>query len=123
MSDHITARINLENYWGEELKRIYIRHLGVRGKSISYLNVKNGEVIENALYGDYMLGDGSPVDYWFMEIETLNGEKYATKDNFSCSIKKSDNGNVTLGINGEAKTMYVHFPSSSDCSTALNKLK
>lgn len=118
----MTAYISLENYWGEELKYIFIQHSGLVSKSMSYYNVKQGEIILNALYGDYMLGEGSPIDYWYMEIETLNGEKYVTKTNFSCLIRSADNGKVTLGINGEEKTMYVHFPESSDCKTALIKI-
>lgn len=83
------------------------------------MNVNHGVIIENALIIAYQLGLDSPQDYWYMEIETMDGVKYKTKEDFYCSLKEIDNGKVIIGINGEAKTMYVHFPASSDCKTSL----
>ncbi|CAG9423319.1 hypothetical protein [Providencia alcalifaciens] len=55
-----------------------------------------------------------------MEVETLDGKKYKNKESFYCSIADEDKGEVTIGVNGEARSMYVHFPKSSDCKTSLN---
>lgn len=112
--------VTLENFWGEELKKIHIRHTAKETQVMTYVNVANGAIIENALAFSYQLGFDSPNDYWYMQIETLTGDVYQTKENFYCSISALDLGKVTIGINGDAKTMYVHFPVSSDCKTSLN---
>lgn len=119
MPDYNSIIITLENYWGEKLKRILLIHTGFDTTSREFFDVENATVIPNAMYGKYKLGYGSPKDYWFMVIETLNGSIYRTRDDFYCSVRSEDKGRVTVGINGDAKTMYVHFPASGDCSTSL----
>ncbi|BBG59297.1 hypothetical protein [Providencia rustigianii] len=115
-----TGFVTLENYWGEHLKRVYLSHTGFLTKVRTHLDMPDGTIYKDALIFQYQLGIGSPKDYWYMEIETLSGKKYRTKDNFYCSISEEDHGQVTIGMNGEEKTMYVNFPSSSDCKTNLN---
>nr|WP_282557177.1 MULTISPECIES: hypothetical protein [Providencia] len=120
-----------ENFWGEDLTRVEIHYYisdiinssEPRFYKRSFMrNVPNKSILKDVFSFKYELGVFDSYDYWQVLIETQSGRVYETKSNFYCSIKKEDHGQVTLGVNGESKKLYVHFPSSSDCSTAL-KLK
>lgn len=116
----MTGTATLVNTWGAELKRVYLRHIGAESRAIEYKKVQNGMTISEALRFRYQLGWSSPKDYWYMEIETLSGELYKTKESFYCSINGADFGKVIIEIDGSSKDMLVKFPQSSDCSTSLN---
>ncbi|MDD9338846.1 MAG: hypothetical protein PV362_04145 [Providencia heimbachae] len=120
-----------ENFWGEDLILVEIHyHISdiINNSEARFYkrkfirNVPDKSILKDVFSFKYELGVSGSYDYWQVLIETQSGKVYKTKDNFYCSIKKEDHGQVTLGVNGESKKLYVHFPSSSDCSTAL-KLK
>ncbi|WP_265694429.1 hypothetical protein [Providencia rustigianii] len=126
---YYNGKATIENFFGEELKYIYVLHYvsGLTHKGSErrlidekfFSNLPNKSISENIFSFKYELGLPNSFDYWFIKLETISGKTYATKKNFYCSIKEEDRGKVILGVNGEAKTLYVAFSSSSGCSTKL----
>ena len=49
------------------------------------------------------------------------GQTWVSEYDFSCQIKPEDNHTVIIRVNGDSKRMYVSFPNSNSCSTALSK--
>ncbi|HHR6129070.1 TPA: hypothetical protein ACS72K_000644 [Providencia alcalifaciens] len=109
--------ITFENFWYEDLKVVKFKHHSLNQKPTNFeiYNVKQGEKRNKAGHAEY----ANFHDYWFLEFETMSGERYLTKDNFYCDITEEDEEPVILGVNGDAKTMYVAFTHSSGCSTRL----
>ncbi|MEY0975885.1 hypothetical protein AB7196_08020 [Providencia rettgeri] len=120
-----------ENFWGEDLSSVVIEHYvnnlsNSRTKkypsSQTLSKIANKAVMKDIFAFKYELGINDSYDYWVVEITTKSGKKYRTKSSFYCSITFEDKGKVVLGVNGDFKRLYVHFPSSSDCSTAFNEV-
>ncbi|MEX5890466.1 hypothetical protein AB6H11_07565 [Providencia vermicola] len=121
---------DFENFWGEELSEVVIRH-HVESHAIYnnsrlltekvYHDIPDKTILKNVFYFLCEIGIDNSYDYWYVKIKTKSGKVYKTKTNFYCSIRESDHGKVILGVNGESRRLYLDFPSSSNCSTALNE--
>ncbi|WP_323085551.1 hypothetical protein [Providencia alcalifaciens] len=109
-----------ENFWGEELKSVFLRHTSLRTSEITLTHIADKQIIPDALEFIYQRGIGKPSDYWDVRIETASGRKYQSTHRFSCSIYDEDAGRVILGVNGESERLYVSYPASGDCSTGMN---
>lgn len=113
--------VSIENYWGEEVKSISVEHKsGNIEKTEGFVeNIKHGEKIDGVFHFYYQMGLFSPENTWSVSVLTNNGDIYKTEGYFSCSITDSDEGVTVIGINGDAKTVYVTFPKSGSCSKKL----
>ncbi|WP_250848307.1 hypothetical protein, partial [Escherichia coli] len=78
-------------------------------------NIEHGKIIKKAGSFEY----SGYEDYWRLEIITERGERFITKNNFYCSITEDDDPTVIVGVNGDARTMYIAFSHSSGCKTKL----
>lgn len=118
---------DFENYWGEELTRVDLVHYvsGLIDKtklfmtSKTLLNVPDKTSLKKELAIQFQRNSIESYDFWEVTIHTKSGKVYRTKDRFYCSIAYFDSENVILGVNGDARTLYVSFSSSSGCSTKL----
>lgn len=118
---------HFENYWGEMLVRVEITHFisGVvftsERKAVSKIlyNIQDKTKVSNIFTFLHTNGDAENYDYWRIKITTNSGKVYKSKSRFYCSLSSSDENNVILGVNGDAESLYVAFPSSSGCSTDL----
>ncbi|ELZ5938253.1 hypothetical protein U0L13_000395 [Providencia stuartii] len=112
--------ITFENFWHEKLKYVRLYHTTDNGKptDMTLYHVENGSIIKKAGSFEY---DGQ-LNYWRLEIITERGEKFITKNNFYCTITEEDDPEVIIGVNGDARTMYVAFSHSSGCKTKLLKV-
>lgn len=125
--DYPVGICDFENYWGENLDSVEIIHFisGIGTGSEHYkargvlVNVADKTKINNVLSFSHTNGSFGLYDYWRIRFTTESGETYKSKDKFYCSFSESDNHRVILGVNGDARTLYVAFPSSSGCSTKL----
>lgn len=124
---YATGFCDFENYWGEELSKVEIKHFisGIlfhtekKVVSVVLHNVADRKKIENVLMFYHTNGSLDHYDFWKIKITTKSGKVYTSKDRFYCSLSESDNNKAILGVNGDEETLYVAFPSSSSCSTSL----
>lgn len=118
---------DFENYWGESLSSVEFVHFisGVLTKNEYYgvrkiiYDVPNEAKMKDIFSFSHLNGLDENYDYWRIKITTKSGKTYQSKHRFYCSLSESDNNHVILGVNGDAQTLYVAFPSSSGCSTKL----
>ncbi|HHR5880626.1 TPA: hypothetical protein ACS7XF_000537 [Providencia alcalifaciens] len=118
---------SFENYWGEEIVNLDLKHYvsGFFDTSVTHgsfnriTNIQDKTRQEKALVITYQKVAIDKYDYWNIAFETKSGKIFKTKNNFYCSISFLDSEYITLGVNGEEKTFYVSFSSSSGCSTKL----
>lgn len=119
----------VENFFGEEIKAYHVEHyVSNAGNSALvrrylrfdvFYNVPDKAIMKDKFWFTYELGVDDSYDYWYVRIETKSGKIYETKHNFICSVRESDKGKVTLGINGESMQFYVSCASSGSCATPL----
>ncbi|EOV8087008.1 hypothetical protein AB7W75_08025 [Providencia huaxiensis] len=118
---------DFENYWGERLVSVEIIHFlsGILNRKEQYsvsktiVDIADKTKVYHALSFPHLNGIAENYDYWRVKMTTESGKTYKSQNRFYCSLSESDNNKVILGVNGEAKTLYVAFPSSSGCSTPL----
>lgn len=118
---------DFENYWGEELTKVDLVHYvsGIVNTTKIFMtsktlqNVPDKASLKKEFTIQFQRNSVESYDYWEVTIHTKSGKIYRTKDRFYCSIAFYDSENVILGVNGDAKTLYVAFSSSSGCSTKL----
>ncbi|MEQ5754871.1 MULTISPECIES: hypothetical protein [unclassified Providencia] len=122
--------LTFENYWGEHLIQVGIdmdpdpnpyhpskTYFQDNGNiSIRHIDNKQHITLKEQFY--YSLED---THYWRIFFITKYGQTWISEYGFSCQIKPEDNHTVIIGVNGDSKRMYVSFPNSSSCSTALSK--
>lgn len=123
LTDYYYGHLTFENFWGQNLKKVILTHS--LGPAVTLLDdkkelgaVEDKEILTDILGFKYLIG--TTTDYWHIAFWTQTGSIYESSLGFSCNITASDHGKVTLGINGESQRMYVSFPSSSTCSTAIH---
>lgn len=113
------------NGWGEDLASITLRHR--RGNDSEKEEMKTWRAVKSATWTPesdelkfkYETGMGSPYDYWWIKVVTLNNKSYSCKDNFYCSLSSGDDGSVKITADAAAKEAIVKFSSSSGCDVAL----
>ncbi|HEQ1858948.1 TPA: hypothetical protein VEO38_003805 [Providencia alcalifaciens] len=133
-----TCYITFENFWGEELRYATITHTdstypdeydfkqqydikqqyGGNDTETLY-HIEDKKILTDAIKFKYV---PNLKDYWNITITTMYGQIWFTESRLPCSIKPEDNHRVIIGVNGQSKRMYVAFPASSTCSTALKKV-
>ncbi len=117
------ATVSFKNDWGEDLNYITIRHR--RGNDsdteteVTRHNVDAHKFIENFLEFEH----DSSRDYWWIDFTTNDSKNYVIKGNFYCSIEDSDKGKVCLRIEKSTMSLYVEFPSSSNCTVSIYEFK
>ncbi|EKT55620.1 hypothetical protein [Providencia sneebia] len=116
-----------ENYWGEALHSVEITHY-VKGFIDKTKRLQTYKLLEDVpdktvaeqhfqiVYEQRIIDS---YDYWNVVIKTESGKIYRTKDNFYCSIAYYDDNQIILGVNGDAKSLYVVFTHSSGYNTEL----
>lgn len=113
------AYITFENFWNEKLKVVKIRYESLNGEPFYFelYDVEPGESRENIGRLEY----NQFKDYWFLELETITGKYFKTKDDFYCNINYEDEDGIPIliGVNGDDSTMYVRFEYIDGCCTEL----
>lgn len=119
MTTNRRGSVDFTNDWGEDIASITIRHRrgndSSKQEDVTLYNVSSGERLDNVLQFTYETGAASPYDYWWIKFITNSTREFTIKNNFYCSVAKSDNGKVFLRIDGSDKKMYVNFSNSSGC--------
>ncbi|MEQ4692951.1 MULTISPECIES: hypothetical protein [Providencia] len=114
------ASLTIENFWNEDIKEMkYVCYQDTLPISSEiFYNIKQKQIIPNAhLFSLYTETNS----FWKIKFTTVSGAHWFTPNRLKCDDFKEDNSQVTIGINGDAKTMYVAFPSSKSCSIQLVK--
>lgn len=122
LPEHYYGYLTFENFWGEDLERVILTHSLGRYADLlkdkkEFGPVADKEILKDIFGFNYIVG--RTTDYWNIKFWTQRGSAYQSTLGFSCDITENDHGRVTLGINGESERMYIAFPSSSNCSTAI----
>lgn len=114
------ASLTIENFWTEDVKQItyvcYANFFIVSHKT--FYNVQQKQIIIDA---DLFTLNNKVATSWSVDFITQSGSHWVTSNHLQCDDFKDNNGQVTIGINGDAQTMYVAFPSSKSCSIKLIK--
>lgn len=118
---------DFENYWGEKLVVVDIIHYMSNifdvdqnnNDIVRLFDVNDKTKIFNTMIFIYGLGSVDLLDYWKVKIITESGKVYSSRSGLRCSIKNEDRGNVILGVNGNAKRMYISMTDSGSCSKPL----
>ncbi|MEY1522120.1 hypothetical protein, partial [Providencia manganoxydans] len=123
MKSSSLGKVTLENFWNSDLKSFSITHTHDKilhlGTSHTEYDIKDKQIIHNAYT---LIYTPQYDDYWNVTITTANGDIWHNTSRLKCNIKKEDNGNVIIGVNGDSQRMYVAFPFSSTCSMLMNPL-
>lgn len=113
------AYITFENFWNEKLKVVKLRYESLNSEPFYFelYDVEPGEVRENIGRVEY----SQFKDYWFLELETITGNHFKTKNDFYCNINYEDEDGIPIliGVNGDDSTMYVRFEYIDGCRTEL----
>lgn len=123
-TDHL-GYVWFKNDWGSDLYSVTVRHRrsndASKQEQITYDNVRSGETM-GPLQITYTTGAGSPFDYWWIKFSVMNGATFSIKNNFYCYISSSDDGKVTLRLDGADKKLYVSFSDSSGCTVGIDQV-
>lgn len=115
--------ITIENFWNEDLKLFRLIRssddIGVPSTKEFY-NLKVRQVLPNVEHFVFMTHDQFQ---WGVRIITANDEIWYSNGLFHCQISQRDNWQVTIGVNGDSKTMYVAPKSSGSCSRQLIRIQ
>ncbi|CAG9423531.1 hypothetical protein NVI2019_PEGOAJLN_02252 [Providencia alcalifaciens] len=131
MAKKCIGEVSFENYWGENIFSIYLGYhmadiydsfgSSRYSRNVVYNNIPDKTRIDNIMWFVYELDAPASYNYWFLNVITESGKVYTTKSGFYCSITDADDEKVVLGVNGESENLYVHYSSSSDCSTKMKR--
>ncbi|MEQ4675942.1 hypothetical protein ABN063_15365 [Providencia vermicola] len=115
------ASVTIENFWNEDIKEL---NLQIDTSDIfltfkDFFNIKDKQIIKDAYRFVFFYEKNVS---WKVTFITESGEIWSSNKFLSCNFSSSDNGEATVGINGDSKRMYVAFPSSSSCSIGLTRI-
>ncbi|WP_404462823.1 hypothetical protein [Providencia rettgeri] len=121
---------NFENYWGEELSSVELTHF-VSGyfdvtkklnTSKTIYDIPDRTELKRIFTILFERATIDSYDFWSIKLVTKSGAVYETKEPLRCTISIDDSEFVILGVNGDAKTLYVAFSTMIGCSVKLNKV-
>ncbi|CDG95415.1 conserved hypothetical protein [Xenorhabdus bovienii str. puntauvense] len=127
MSDIREGKVFLTNSWGEDLQSVRVRHRrsNSREKEEHKLINNVSKDAKNIFIMDitYDVSFWAPdFDYWWILFNTNDWRTYTVKNNFWCNITPSDDGNVSMLINGHLMHMSVDFSQSNLDLTSIYEI-
>jgi hypothetical protein len=113
------------NSWNAMLYQVVLRHrrgnLPAAQEEASSLVVGVGQRTEPLVF-TYDTGAGSPYDYWWIRLVSIDGGVFVCKDSFYCSLGPEDDGNVSMIVDFSAMYLAVAFSKSSGCTVPLSRV-
>lgn len=115
------ASLTIENFFNMRITEITCTcyHDNMRAYYNTFYDIADKKIIPNADL--FILYRDKPTS-WSVNFKTERNELWASKKVLTCDYFSEDDGNVTIGVNGDSKKMYVAFPSLKSCSVDLIKI-
>lgn len=118
-----TGALYVQNDWSN-LKHLTVRHLRGNdpgnGETFEFEGVKHGDRL-GPLSIQYIVGIGSPFDYWWLEFTTDTGLTFSIKPDFYCYISSNDDGQVLLRLSSDDRNISVSFSASTGCQVEVSQ--